>query len=48
MIILGGLGSFFVGASLQTSMPIFAHDFGAGQRGHRVRGAAVRQRRWAG
>ena len=28
MIILGGLGSFFVGASLQASMPIFAHDLG--------------------
>jgi MFS family permease len=26
MIILGGLGSFFVGASLQSSMPIFASD----------------------
>jgi MFS family permease len=33
MIILGGLGSFFVGASLQTSMPIFAHDLGAGSAG---------------
>ncbi len=32
MIILGGLGSFFIGASLQTSMPIFAHDFGLGAR----------------
>jgi MFS family permease len=29
MIILAGLGSFFVGASLQSSMPIFAHDLGA-------------------
>ncbi|MBO0872340.1 MAG: MFS transporter [Pseudonocardia sp.] len=29
MIILAGLGSFFIGASLQTSMPIFANDFGA-------------------
>lgn len=29
MIILGGLGSFFIGSSLQTSMPIFAHDLGA-------------------
>ncbi|HEX4246347.1 MAG TPA: MFS transporter [Pseudonocardia sp.] len=28
MIILAGLGSFFVGASMQTSMPIFANDFG--------------------
>ena len=28
MIILGGLGSFFVGASLQSSMPIFAQDLG--------------------
>jgi MFS family permease len=33
MIILGGLGSFFIGASLQTSMPIFAHDFGLGSAG---------------
>ncbi|MFE2373577.1 MFS transporter [Streptomyces sp. NPDC059398] len=33
MIILGGLGSFFVGASLQSSMPIFAHDLGAGSAG---------------
>jgi MFS family permease len=33
MIILGGLGSFFIGASLQTSMPIFAHDLGAGRAG---------------
>ncbi|MGI5184685.1 MFS transporter [Dactylosporangium sp. CA-152071] len=29
MIILGGLGSFFVGASMQSAMPIFAHDLGA-------------------
>jgi MFS family permease len=33
MIILGGLGSFFVGASLQSSMPIFANDLGAGSAG---------------
>ncbi|WP_285687446.1 MFS transporter [Actinoplanes sp. NBRC 103695] len=33
MIILGGLGSFFVGASLQSSMPIFAQDLGAGAAG---------------
>jgi MFS family permease len=33
MIILGGLGSFFVGASMQTSMPIFAQDLGAGSAG---------------
>src|SRR4051812_39767060 len=33
MIILGGLGSFFVGASLQSSMPIFAADLGAGSAG---------------
>lgn len=33
MIILGGLGSFFIGASLQSSMPIFAHDLGAGSSG---------------
>jgi len=33
MIILGGLGSFFIGASLQTSMPIVAHDLGAGSAG---------------
>ena len=28
MIALAGLASFFVGASLQSSMPIFAHDLG--------------------
>jgi len=33
MIVLGGLGSFFIGASLQTSMPIFAQDLGAGSAG---------------
>jgi MFS family permease len=33
MIVLAGLGSFFVGASMQTSMPIFAHDLGAGGAG---------------
>ena len=33
MIVLGGLGSFFVGASLQSSMPIFAQDLGAGSAG---------------
>jgi len=33
MIILGGLGSFFVGASIQSSMPIFAGDLGAGAAG---------------
>jgi predicted MFS family arabinose efflux permease len=33
MIILAGLGSFFVGASLQSVMPIFAHDLGAGSAG---------------
>ncbi|WP_203786324.1 MFS transporter [Paractinoplanes rishiriensis] len=33
MIALGGLGSFFVGASLQTVMPIFAQDLGAGSAG---------------
>ncbi len=30
MIVLAGLGSFFLGASLQSSMPIFADDLGAG------------------
>jgi MFS family permease len=29
MIVLAGLGSFFVGASMQSAMPIFAGDFGA-------------------
>ena len=29
MIALGGLASFFGGASLQSAMPIFAHDLGA-------------------
>jgi MFS family permease len=33
MIVLGGLASFFIGASLQTSMPIFAQDLGAGSAG---------------
>jgi MFS family permease len=33
MIILGGLGSFFVGASMQSAMPIFAADLGAGSAG---------------
>ena len=33
MIVLGGLGSFFIGTSLQTSMPLFAHDLGAGSAG---------------
>jgi len=29
MIILGGLGSFFIGASLQSAMPVFASEVGA-------------------
>jgi MFS family permease len=29
MIILGGLGSFFIGASLQSAMPVFAAEVGA-------------------
>jgi MFS family permease len=33
MILLAGLGSFFVGASMQTSMPIFAQSLGAGSAG---------------
>jgi MFS family permease len=33
MIMLAGLGSFFVGSSLQTSMPIFAQSLGAGSAG---------------
>jgi MFS family permease len=33
MILLAGLASFFVGASLQSAMPIFAHDLGAGSAG---------------
>jgi MFS family permease len=33
MMVLGGLGAFFVGTSLQTSMPIYAHDLGAGNAG---------------
>lgn len=33
MIILAGLGAFFVGASMQSSMPIFAQDLGAGSAG---------------
>lgn len=33
MIALAGLGSFFVGASMQSVMPIFAHDLGAKSSG---------------
>jgi MFS family permease len=33
MIILAGLGSFFIGASLQSVMPIFAGDLGGGATG---------------
>lgn len=33
MIILAGLGSFFVGASLQSAMPVFASEMGAGSTG---------------
>jgi MFS family permease len=33
MIALAGLGSFFVGASLQSAMPIFAQDLGTGGAG---------------
>lgn len=33
MIVLAGLGSFFVGASLQSTMPVFANDLGAGSAG---------------
>jgi MFS family permease len=33
MIVLGGLGSFFIGTSLQTAMPLFAQDLGAGSAG---------------
>jgi MFS family permease len=33
MIVIGGLGAFFVGSSLQTSMPIFAQYLGAGSAG---------------
>jgi MFS family permease len=33
MIVLAGLGSFFVGTSLQTAMPLFAQDLGAGSAG---------------
>ncbi|MDT4994435.1 MAG: hypothetical protein QOH97_4327 [Actinoplanes sp.] len=33
MIILGGLGSFFIGASMQSSMPIFAADLGSAGAG---------------
>ena len=33
MIALGGLGSFFVGVALQSTMPIFAADFGTGTNG---------------
>ncbi len=43
MIILGGLGSFFVGASMQSAMPIFAQDLGAGgaATGEGVDGASL-------
>ncbi|NUT98973.1 MAG: MFS transporter, partial [Saccharothrix sp.] len=33
MIVVAGLASFFVGASLQSAMPIFATDLGAGDAG---------------
>lgn len=33
MIVLGGLGSFFIGASMQTVMPDFAVQLGAGSEG---------------
>lgn len=33
MIVLGGIGSLFIGASLQSAMPIFANDLGAGSEG---------------
>jgi MFS family permease len=33
MIVLGGMGSFFIGAALQSVMPIFADDLGAGSSG---------------
>jgi MFS family permease len=33
MILLGGVGSFFVGASLQSVMPVFAQDLGGGSSG---------------
>jgi MFS family permease len=33
MIVLGGLGSFFIGTSLQTAMPLFAQDLGTGSAG---------------
>ncbi|WP_045739839.1 MFS transporter [Actinoplanes rectilineatus] len=33
MIVLAGLGAFFVGASLQSTMPVFANDLGAGNAG---------------
>jgi MFS family permease len=33
MIVLGGLGSFFIGAALQSVMPIFADKLGAGSAG---------------
>ncbi|WP_238598854.1 MFS transporter [Saccharothrix sp. ALI-22-I] len=33
MIMIGGIGSFFIGASMQSAMPIFAQDLGAGSAG---------------
>lgn len=33
MVVVGGLGSFFIGASLQSIMPIFAESLGAGSKG---------------
>ncbi|MBA8793856.1 MFS family permease [Friedmanniella endophytica] len=41
MIILGGLGSFFVGASLQSAMPVFAGELGAGSAGGAGYGALL-------
>ena len=33
MIVLAGLGSFFLGTAMQSTMPIFAQDLGAGSAG---------------
>ena len=41
MLVLAGLGAFFVGASLQTTMPAFADRLGAGDGGGAAYGALL-------
>ena len=41
MLVLAGLGSFFIGASLQTTMPVFADRLGAGSSSGLAYGALL-------